>query len=126
MVDDGYRFAAPDIAASPAATRCATERLVGELCSYPSLRWVVVFGKPAWEALHELRINGERVIDVLRGHELVVIQFPHFAQNFQQRALYVCDEAAQSVLLAEKPDYQKYADAAGAMRAALLQVLVLA
>lgn len=124
MVDDGYRFAAPDIAASPAATRCATERLVGELCSYPSLRWVVVFGKPAWEALHELRIDGERVIDVLRGHELVVIQFPHFAQNFQQRALYVCDEAAQSVLLAEKPDYQKYADAAGAMRAALLQVLV--
>jgi hypothetical protein len=120
MVDDGYRFAAPDIAASPAATHCATERLVGELCSYSTLRWVVVFGKPAWDALHELCIDGKRVIEVLRAHGLVVVQFPHFAQNFQQRALFACDVAAETAMLAEKPDYTKYAAGARSMRDQLL------
>lgn len=123
MVDDGYRFAAPDIAASPAATRCATERLIGELCSYPTLRWVVVFGKPAWDALHELRTNGKSVIEVLRAHGPVVVQFPHFAQNFQQRALFACDVATEAALLAEKPDYAKYAVGACSMRDQLLAEL---
>lgn len=123
MVDDGYRFAAPDIAASSAATRCATGRLIGELCSYPTLRWVVVFGKPAWDALHELRTNGKSVIEVLRAHGLVVVQFPHFAQNFQQRALFACDEATKAALLAEKPDYAKYAAGACSMRDQLLAEL---
>lgn len=123
MVDDGYRFAAPDIAASPAATRCATERLIGELCSYSTLRWVVVFGKPAWVAMHELRIEGKSVIENLRESGLVVVQFPHFAQNFQQRALFACDAAAESSLLAEKPDYAKYAAGAWLMRDKLLAEL---
>ena len=123
MVDDGYRFAAPDITASPAATRCATERLVGELCSYSTLRWVVVFGKPAWHALHELRIDGQSVIEALRAHGLVVVQFPHFAQNFQQRALFVCDVAAEASLLAAKPDYAKYAAGTRPMRDKLLAEL---
>lgn len=123
MVDDGYRFAAPDIAASAAATRCATERLTGELRSYPSLRWVVIFGRPAWEALHELRDNGQSVIEALREHGLIVVQFPHFAQNFQQRALFACDAAAESALLAAKPDYAKYAAGSRAMRDGLLAEL---
>lgn len=116
MVDEGYRFAAPDIAASPAATRCATERLIHELCSYSTLCWIVVFGKPAWDALHELRIDGQSVIEALRAHGLVVVQFPHFAQNFQQRALFACDVTAETALLAEKPDYIKYAAGARSMR----------
>jgi hypothetical protein len=123
MVDDGYRFAAPDIAASPAATRCATERLIGELCSYSTLRWVVVFGKPAWDALHELRIDGRSVMEALRTHGLVVVQFPHFAQNFQQRALFACDVAAEASLLVEKPDYAKYAMGSRSMRDQLLAEL---
>jgi hypothetical protein len=126
MVDDGYKFAAPDIAASPAASRCATERLVAELRSFPTLRWVVVFGKPAWHALHELQIDSVRIIDVLRGLGLVVLQFPHFAQNFQQRALFVCDDSAESTLLTEKPDYVKYANAARLMRAAVVRELAIA
>jgi len=123
MVDEGYRFAAPDIAASPAATRCATERLIGELCSYSTLRWVVVFGKPGWDALHELRIDGQSVIEALRAHGLAVVQFPHFAQNFQQRALFACDDAAEAALLAEKPDFAKYAAGACSMRDHLLAEL---
>ncbi|MBS0556778.1 MAG: hypothetical protein JSR27_05120 [Proteobacteria bacterium] len=35
MVDDGYRFEAPDIVASEAAMHCATVRFVQELMSYP-------------------------------------------------------------------------------------------
>lgn len=123
MVDDGYRFAAPDIAASPTASRCATERLISELCSYSTLRWVVVFGKPAWDALHELRIDGHSVIEALRAHGLVVVRFPHFAQNFQQRALFACDKTMEAALLAEKPDYAKYVMGARSMRHALLAEL---
>jgi len=52
----------------------------------------------------------------LRAHGLVVVQFPHFAQNFQQRALFVCDVAAEASLLAAKPDYAKYAAGARSMR----------
>ncbi|TAM33536.1 MAG: hypothetical protein EPN68_01095 [Rhodanobacter sp.] len=123
MVDDGYRFAAPDIAASPAANLCATERLVGELCAYPTLRWVVVFGRPAWEAMHELEIEGKSVLGLLRDHGLTVIQFPHFAQNFQQRALFACSSEQEAELLRDKPDYAKYADAASRMRSILLREL---
>lgn len=123
MVDDGYRFAAPDIAASPAATRCATERLIGELCSYSTLRWVVVFGRPAWAAMHELRIEEKSVIETLRESGLTVVQFPHFAQNFQQRALFACDAAAEAALLAQKPEYTKYATGARSMREGLLAAL---
>lgn len=123
MVDDGYRFAAPDIAASPAANRCATERLVGELRAYPTLRWVVVFGQPGWEAMHELRFEGKPVIDRLRDHGLTVVQFPHFAQNFQQRALFACSHDQEAELLRAKPEYAKYAEGARSMRALLLQAL---
>ena len=123
MVDDGYRFAAPDIAASPAANRCATERLVRELCAYPTLRWVIVFGKPAWEAMHELRFKGKPVIGLLRDHGLTVVQFPHFAQNFQQRALFNCTSDQEAKLLRDKPDYAKYLDAARRMRSILLREL---
>lgn len=123
MVDDGYRFAAPDIAASPVANRCATERLVGELRAYPTLRWVVVFGKPAWDAMHELRFEGKPVIDQLRDHGLTVVQFPHFAQNFQQRALFACSHHQEAELLRAKPEYAKYAEGARSMRALLLQAM---
>lgn len=123
MVDDGYRFAAPDIAASPAANHCATERLVGELRAYPTLRWVVIFGKPAWEAMHELQIEGKSVIGLLRDHGMAVIQFPHFAQNFQQRALFTCTHEQEAKLLGDKPDYAKYADAAIRMRSIVLREL---
>ena len=95
----------------------------GELCSYSTLRWVVVFGKPAWDALHELRVDGQSVIEALRAHGLVVVRFPHFAQNFQQRALFMGDAATESALLAGKPDYAKYAAVSRSMREELLAAI---
>lgn len=56
----------------------------------------------------------------MRAHGLVVVQFPHFAQNFQQRALFVCDAATESALLAEKPGHAKYAAGARLMQEGLL------
>ncbi|WP_125077255.1 hypothetical protein [Pseudoxanthomonas sp. SGT-18] len=120
MVDDGYRFAAPDIAASPAALKCATERLVRELRGYATLEWIVVFGGPAWEALHALSFEGRPVIEALREGGRHVVQLPHFAQNFQQRELYACDDRAEAELIAAKPDRARYADEARRMRHALL------
>ena len=79
----------------------------------------VVFGAPAWEALQILRYEGRAVIDVLRDAGLRVVQFPHFAQNFQQRALFACDARTEADLIARKPDHAKYAPAARQMRAAL-------
>lgn len=121
MVDDGYRFCAPDIAASPAAALCATQRLVRELTSYPTLKWVLVFGVSAWEALHELRNDGAPVIEVLRRSGLRLLQLPHFAQNFQQRAIYASSPADEPALLAVKPHYVAYAPLARALRSSILE-----
>jgi hypothetical protein len=123
MVDNGYRFGAPDIAASAAATYCATKRFIDELLAYPSLKWVMIFGEPGWNALHELQRDGQLLIDVLRGAGLSVLQMPHFAQNFQQRALFCCSPVAEAGLLEQKPEYEKFAPAARRMRDAVLQVI---
>lgn len=123
MVDENYKFKAPDIAASPAARHCATTRLVTELRSYPTLKWVVVFGDPGWNALHELQIGGKSIINVLRDSGLKVVKLPHFAQNFQQRELYgLSDEQVQHVV-DEKPDWAKFAPAAVKMRNAVLEAM---
>lgn len=45
------------------------------------------------------------------------------AQNFQQRALFACDVAAEASLLVEKPDYAKYAMGSRSMRDQLLAEL---
>lgn len=121
MVDDGYRFGAPDIAASAAATHCATHRFVKELCSYPTLKWVVIFGEPGWNALNELHFEGKTIIGVLREAGLVVVRFPHFAQNFQQRQLFLCNDDTEAALLLKKPDFLKFAPAAREMRDAILR-----
>lgn len=123
MVDDGYRFSAPDIVASPAALRCATERLVKELRGYPTLEWVVAFGQPAWDALHALSFEGKSVFCNLQGAGMRVVQLPHFAQNFQQRALYCSDSIEEAQLLSEKPHFAQYADAPRRMRARVLEEL---
>lgn len=121
MVDENYKFKAPDIAASPAARHCATTRLVSELGSYPTLKWVVVFGDPGWDALHELQIDGKSIIRILRDLPLQVVKLPHFAQNFQQRELYALSDAKAQRVIDEKPDWAKFAPAALRMRNAVLE-----
>jgi hypothetical protein len=99
---------------------------MSELCGYPTLRWVIVFGKPAWEALHELRLDSHRLVDLLRNDNRVVLQFPHFAQNMQQRELFACDDAAEAGILASKPHFGPYAAAAREMRRAVREAMALA
>jgi hypothetical protein len=123
MVDDGYRFSAPDIAASAAAAHCATKRFVDELFAYPTLKWVFVFGEPGWVALHELRRDGKALIDVLRSGGLKVLQLPHFAQNFQQRELFCCSPSEEDGLLKAKPEYVKYSAAALRMRDTVIRAI---
>lgn len=123
MVDDGYRFSAPDIAASPSATHCATRRFLDELLSYPTLEWVVVFGEPGWNALLELRRDGRKLVEILNDAGLKVLQLPHFAQNFQQRRLFALSPSEEARLLSQKPDFEKYAPAARRMRDAVLRIV---
>ena len=126
MVDENYKFKAPDIASSPAARHCATTRLVKELSSYPTLKWVVIFGDPGWDALHELQLGNKSIINTLLELGLKVVKLPHFAQNFQQRELYtLSDEQAQRVI-AEKPEWAKFAPAAARMRDAVFKAMATA
>lgn len=126
MVDENYKFKAPDIAASPAARHCATTRLVKELSSYPTLKWVFIFGDPGWDALHELQLGSRSIINTMLDLGLKVIKLPHFAQNFQQRKLYtLSDEQAQRVIT-EKPEWAKFASAAVNMRNAVFEAMVAA
>lgn len=121
MVDENYRFSAPDIAASASATYCATTRFVDEILSYPTLKWVLIFGGPGWDALHELRRDGSRLIDILQRAGLKVLQLPHFAQNFQQRALFALSSGEETGFIQSRPDYAKYAPGARGMRDAVLK-----
>lgn len=120
MVDNNYRYAAPDIAASAAASFCATQRLVKELRSYPTLEWIFIFGGPGWNALQELQIDGKPIIDMLRGSGLRVVQLPHFSQNNQQRGLFISNEADAKQKVIKDPHWAKYAPAADKMREAVL------
>lgn len=123
MVDENYKFKAPDIAASQAARHCATTRLVSELRSYPTLRWVVVFGDPGWDALHQLQMGGKSIMATLEEGGLKVVKLPHFAQNFQQRQLYALSDEEAKLVIHRKPDWAKFEPAAFNMRRAVLDAI---
>lgn len=123
MVDENYKFKAPDIAASPAARYCATTRLVRELLFYPTLKWVVVFGQPGWDALNELQIGGNSILKVLGDSGLKVIRLPHFSQNFQQRELYAMSDEDIRSFINKKPDWAKFVKDAVGMRNAVLAAI---
>lgn len=126
MVDENYKFKAPDISASPAARHCATTRLATELRSYPTLGWVMVFGDPGWDALHELQIGSMSIINILRDSGLKVIKLPHFAQNFQQRELYALSDKEAQRVIDEKPEWAKFVPEAVRMRNAVLEAMTAA
>lgn len=51
-VNGKYNYAAPDISASKAASYCLSHRFVGDIESYSTIRHVVIFGEPGWEAVN--------------------------------------------------------------------------
>ena len=95
--------------------------MVDEILSYPTLKWVLIFGGPGWDALHELRRDGSRLIDILQKAGLKVLQLPHFAQNFQQRALFALSSGEETGFIQSRPYYAKYAPGARGMRDAVLK-----
>ena len=91
-----------------------------------SLKWVVIFGDPGWDALQELQIGKKSIINTLLDLGLKVVKLPHFAQNFQQRELYtLSDEQAQRVI-DQKPEWAKFAPAAAMMRNAVFKAMATA
>lgn len=123
MVDGGYRFKAPDIAKSPEATFCVCNRFVPDIESYPSLRWVVIFGTPGWEAVNLLTVGSRTVRAHLEAQGIEVLNCPHFAQNFQQRAIFGLRPEQEENYFRMNPKHGGYARAAGEMRSALLSAL---
>lgn len=65
---------------SPAASRCITLRLTGELTNpaFTRLSHIVVLGEEGWKALDELKVaDGQSVVQSLRGAGKQLIRFPH-------------------------------------------------
>lgn len=123
MVDGGYKFKAPDIAASPEATFCICNRFVADVAKYPSLRWVVIFGDAGWQAITILKVGSRTILEHLEAQGIAVLNFPHFAQNFQQRAIFNLNPEQEAKYFAANPTHRAYAITAQRMRTALLSAL---
>lgn len=122
-VNGSYKYKAPDIAASPEATYCVKNRFLSDIARYPSLEWIIIFGEPGWEAVTELRIEGATIIQKLRSSGAEVLNFPHFAQNYQQRGIFCNREPDDPQYFANNPKHLPYAPKAKRMRTALVQAI---
>jgi hypothetical protein len=123
MVDGSYKYKAPDIAASPEATFCVTYRFIEDIARFPTLRWVVIFGDAGWQAVKLLKVGRLTIRQHLESQRIVVLNFPHFAQNFQQQAIFMLRPEEEEAYFKARPAYRSYAPAAREMRSALLSAL---
>jgi len=123
MVNGSYKYKAPDIAASPEARFCVCNRFVTDIKKYSTLKCVVIFGKAGWEAINSLAIDSQTICEHLETQNITVLNFPHFAQTFQQRAIFMLSPEQEEGYLKEHPTHRAYAPAAQKMRAAVLQAL---
>lgn len=123
MVDGRYKYKSPDIAASPEAKFCACNRFVADITRHPTLKWVVIFGEAGWEAINLLRVGSRTICQHLEAQQIEVLNFPHFAQNFQQRAIFKLRPEQEESYFKEHPTHRSYAPAAQRMRAALFSAL---
>lgn len=122
-VNGSYKYKAPEIAASPEAIHCVTNRFLADIERYPSLQWIIIFGDPGWEAVTTLTVNGLSILEHLKNMGAEVLNFPHFAQNFQQRAIFCLREDEEDEYLTRNPKHVPYAPKARRMRAALLAAI---
>ena len=119
-VNGSYKYKAPDIEASEMATRCVTRRFVGDIDQYQSMSHIAIFGAPGWDAIRAIKVDGISILDRLRGRGLRVLNFPHFSQNYQQRALFRLFPDKDAAFLKDKPKYRPYHAGAAEMRSAVL------
>ena len=119
-VNGSYKYKAPDIDASPMATRCVTKRFLTDIERYSTLSHIAIFGAPGWDALTTIRVEGISVLERLKKRGLTVLNFPHFAQNYQQRAIFRLKPHLDEAFLQRNAKYRPYYPAAAAMRSAIL------
>jgi len=122
-VNGSYKYKAPEIAASPEAVSCVAKRFLADVDRFPSLEWIIIFGEQGWAAVTTLSVDGIPILDRIKGVGVEVLNFPHFAQNFQQRAIFCLAESEEADYLKQKPKHVSYAPKARRMRSALLAAM---
>jgi len=123
MIDSSYKYKAPDVAANPEAKFCACNRFVADVRKFPTLQWIVIFGDAGWQAINLLTVGSQTVCECLGALNIEVLNFPHFAQNFQQRAIFKLRPEQEESYFQEHPKHRVYAPAARKMRSALFSAL---
>ncbi|MCP9773801.1 hypothetical protein KBY66_14475, partial [Synechococcus sp. Tobar12-5m-g] len=76
-----------------------------------------------WAAVTTLSVDGIPIFDRIKGVGVEVLNFPHFAQNFQQRAIFCLAESEDADYLKQKPKHASYAHKARRMRSAQLAAM---
>jgi len=122
-VNGSYKYKAPDIAESPEATYCLKNRFLADIGRFSTLEWVIIFGAPGWEAVTTIKVDGISILDRLKEMGAEVLNFPHFAQNFQQRDIFRLVESDEAEFLRQHPKHAAYAPKARRMRSALLAAM---
>lgn len=118
-----YLYKAPDILSSEEAVYCVKNKFLRDIDSHPSLKFIVMFGQPSWEAINGISENGKTIKEHLEAQGKTVLNFPHFAQNFQQRQLFCASNEESEALLIAKPGFQGYALKANQMKTALFNAV---
>lgn len=75
MVDGSYKFEAPDIAKSPEAIYCVANRFLADIRRFKTLKWIVIFGDPGWEAVTTLSVDGATVLASFRDRDWKFLTF---------------------------------------------------
>lgn len=120
-VDGSYKYKAPEIQYSSEASYCVLNRFLPDIEKYDSITHVVVFGDPGWEALQILSYKGMSLKRYLEERGIAVLNFPHFAQNFQQRKIFALNPTQDERYFRENPHHVGYKDNALRMRKAVIE-----
>lgn len=120
MINDGsYKFDAPDIERFLMARRCVTERFIHDVERYRTLTHIAIFGALGWSAINAIQVEGRTIFNLLTGRGIKVLNFPHFAQNYQQRELFKLSPEEDAAAISRKPHLEPYHFAAKTMRDAV-------
>ena len=76
-----------------------------------------------WEAINLLTVGSRTIYQNLEAQKIEVLNFPHFSQNFQQRAIFRLLPEQEESYFKDHPTARAYAPAARKMRAALFSAM---
>jgi hypothetical protein len=120
-VDGRYNYAAPDLLASKAALHCLVNRFVSDIEKLDTIRHVVIFGEPGWNAVNSVKYQNICIKDYLERRGIRVLNMPHFAQNFQQRAIYLLSPSEEERYFRLHPKHRSYWSKAAKMRQSIVE-----